>query len=151
MKQLITKQRLPISLDEAWDFFSSPGNLEEITPQDMKFTIKNDPPEKMYAGMIITYKVTPLFNIPLNWTTEITHVNEPFFFIDDQRSGPFKTWHHQHHFREIEGGVEMTDIVTYAAPFGILGRIAEKLIVDRKVKGIFDFRHKLLEERFGTL
>lgn len=151
MKQLITKQKLPISLDEAWDFFSSPGNLEEITPQDMKFIIKNDPPEKMYAGMIITYKVTPLFNIPLDWTTEITHVQEPFFFIDDQRSGPFKTWHHQHHFREIEGGVEMTDIVTYAAPFGILGRIAEKLIVDKKVKGIFDFRHKLLEERFGTL
>ncbi len=151
MKQLITKQKLPISLDEAWDFFSSPGNLEEITPQDMRFIIKNNPPEKMYAGMIITYKVTPLFNIPLDWTTEITHVQEPFFFIDDQRSGPFKTWHHQHHFREIEGGVEMTDIVTYAAPFGILGRIAEKLIVDRKVKGIFDFRYKLLEERFGTL
>ncbi len=151
MKQLITKQKLPISLEEAWDFFSSPGNLEEITPQDMKFIIKNDPPEKMYAGMIISYKVTPLFNIPLDWTTEITHVEAPFFFIDDQRSGPFKTWHHQHHFREIEGGVEMTDIVTYAAPFGILGRIAEKLIVDKKVKGIFDFRYKLLEEKFGSL
>jgi len=151
MKQLITRQNLPISLDEAWDFFSSPGNLEKITPGDMKFIIKNDLPKKMYAGMIITYKVTPLFNIPLDWTTEITHVNEPHFFIDDQKSGPFKTWHHQHHFREIDGGVEMTDIVTYSAPFGILGRLAEKLIVDKKVKGIFDFRYKLLEEKFGSL
>jgi ligand-binding SRPBCC domain-containing protein len=151
MKQLVSKQKLPISLKEAWDFFSNPKNLEEITPNDMSFIIKNDPPEKMYAGMIITYKVTPLFNIPLNWTTEITHVNEPHFFIDDQKSGPFKTWHHQHHFREIEGGVEMTDIVNYAAPFGILGRLAEKLVVDKKVKGIFDFRHKLLEQKFGTL
>jgi ligand-binding SRPBCC domain-containing protein len=151
MNQLIRKQRLPISLEEAWEFFSSPKNLEKITPGDMKFVITNDPPEKMHAGMVITYKVTPLLNIPLSWMTEITQVKEPFFFIDDQRSGPFKVWHHQHHFREIEGGVEMTDIVTYAAPFGILGRFAEKLVVDRKVRGIFDFRFKLLEEKFGKL
>lgn len=150
MKQLVRKQNLPITLEQAWEFFSSPRNLEEITPEGMRFIINGTPPEKMHPGMIIVYKVTPLLGIPLKWVTEITQVNEPYFFIDDQKSGPFRTWHHQHHFREIEGGVEMTDIITYAAPFGIIGRIAEWLVVDKKVKAIFDYRFEILRERFGS-
>jgi ligand-binding SRPBCC domain-containing protein len=151
MHQLITKQQLPISLEEAWEFFSSPRNLEEITPTDMRFIITNMPEGRMYPGMIIMYKVSPLFGIKLKWMTEITHVEEGSFFIDNQKAGPFKIWHHQHHFRKTEGGVEMTDIVTYAAPFGILGRLAEKLTVHKRVRQIFDYRKDILEERFGRM
>jgi len=118
------KQNLPISLAEAWDFFSSPLNLSKITPQDMTFKVTSDLNEntKMYPGMIITYKVSPLFGINLNWMTEITQVMPEKYFIDEQRFGPFKFWHHQHHFKSIPGGVEMTDILTYGLPFGIIGQ-----------------------------
>jgi ligand-binding SRPBCC domain-containing protein len=148
VKQLITKQFLPISLDEAWDFFSTPRNLERITPDDMRFIIKSMPEGEMYSGMIISYKVTPLLGIKLNWVTEITHVEKKRFFIDNQKSGPFKMWHHQHQFKEAPGGVEMTDIVTYAAPFGIIGRVAEWLTVDKKVRNIFEHRKQVLEQLF---
>lgn len=151
MNYLKTKQQLPISIDEAWEFFSSPQNLEKITPGDMKFVITSELPEKMYEGLIISYKVTPLLNIPLTWVTEISHIREPHFFIDNQLSGPFKLWHHQHHFREIPGGIEMTDIVNYAAPFGILGKLAEKITVDSRVRQIFEFRKKFLEDLFGKM
>lgn len=151
MNQLITRQKLPVTLEEAWKFFSSPANLEEITPPDMNFVITTRPSDVMYPGMIITYKVTPLFGIKLNWMTEITHVKEKVYFIDNQKAGPFKIWHHQHHFKPVEGGIEMVDIITYAAPFGILGRWAEALMVDKRVKHIFEYRKKILEERFGKL
>ena len=105
---------------------------------------------KMYQGMIIAYRVSPVFNVPTSWLTEITHVNAPWFFVDNQKSGPFKYWHHQHHFREINGGVEITDIVNYAAPYGIVGRVVENLMVERRVKEIFDFRFKKPEEIFGV-
>ena len=150
MNVLITTLRLPMTIEQAWEFFSRPENLQKITPPDMQFKITSEMPQKMYAGMIITYTVRPLFNIPVQWMTEITHIEAQNYFIDNQKSGPFRIWHHQHHFREIEGGVEMTDIVNYAAPFGFLGRIAERLVVERRVKGIFEFRKKRLEEMFGT-
>lgn len=151
MKVLKTIQRLPIGIEEAWDFFSSPVNLKTITPPYMGFDITSEyGGEKMYEGMIISYKVSPLLNIPTDWVTEITHVKEPWFFVDNQKAGPFKYWHHQHHFREIDGGVEMRDIVNYAAPFGVLGRLAEHMIVRNRVMEIFDFRFKKLEELFGV-
>lgn len=141
-------QELGISLPEAWDFFSSPYNLKTITPPFMGFDITNDVKgQKMYPGMIITYKVRPLLNIPLNWMTEITHVQEPHYFVDEQRFGPYAFWHHKHFFKEIPGGVEMTDLVHYAIPFGILGRIALPM-VRGKLKGIFDFRRATLEKMF---
>lgn len=149
--QLLFKQNLPISLVEAWDFFSSPLNLEEITPDEMAFivTSKLDKNTKMYPGMIITYKVSPIFGIKLNWMTEITQVEEGKYFIDEQRFGPFSFWHHQHHFKAIDGGVEMTDILTYGLPLGFLGTIAHKLLVGKKIKSIFKFREEKVKALFG--
>ncbi|HEY9114183.1 MAG TPA: SRPBCC family protein [Bacteroidales bacterium] len=150
MNTLIVKQKLPISLQTAWDFLSDPQNLKTITPKSMGFEItsKNDG-QKMYPGMIITYKVRPMLNIPVNWVTEITQVREGEYFIDNQKYGPYSFWHHQHYLKEIEGGVEMTDIVNYAAPFGIVGLMAEKIFINKKVRGIFKYREKKLLELFG--
>ena len=148
--RLKVKQKLPIDLDHAWSFFTDPRNLDTLTPGDMGFEITTDlEQERIYPGMIITYKVSPLLGIKMNWTTEITHVADRSFFVDDQRAGPFSLWHHQHHFRSVEGGVEMTDIVHYRAPLGFLGRLAEHWIVNRRVNQIFDYRRKVLEEIFG--
>lgn len=145
-------QCLPISIDAAWDYFSSPKNLKEITPDYMNFIITSDFHfDKMYAGQIITYTVTPLLGIPLSWMTEITHVKEGEHFIDEQRFGPYSLWHHQHHFRVIDGGVEMTDIVNYKIPFGFLGDLAHVLFIKKQLQSIFDFRFKSLEKRFGKL
>ena len=149
MGYLKTKQKLGVDLENAWDFFSSPKNLKEITPSYMGFDITSgNQDEKIYPGMIITYKVSPLLNIPMTWMTEITQVSAGRYFIDEQLSGPYKIWHHQHHFREIEGGVEMIDILHYKAPLGFLGNLAENLIVRKKVKEIFDFREQKLEQLF---
>lgn len=150
--QLSFKQSFPISLAEAWDFFSSPNNLAKITPDDMEFTVTSavDPNQKMYPGMIITYKVSPLFGIKLNWMTEITQVEPEQYFIDEQRFGPFKFWHHQHHFKAIPNGVEMTDVLTYGLPMGILGQMAHGIMVGNKIKAIFAFREKKTIELFGN-
>ncbi len=150
--QIQFHQKLPITMHQAWDFFSSPLNLSKITPDDMAFkvTSKESNDGKMYPGMIITYKVSPLFGIHLNWMTEITQVAEGKYFIDEQRFGPFQFWHHQHHFKEIAGGVEMTDILTYGLPLGILGRMAHAIMVKNKVKEIFTFREQKVIELFGT-
>lgn len=148
--QLITSQKLPASISEIWDFISSPDNLKEITPEHMGFIVtSNSGAEKMYPGMIITYKVSPLFGIKLNWITEITHVKDFEYFVDEQRIGPYSMWHHQHKIVAIEGGVLMTDIVTYQPPMGILGAIANSLIIKNQLKQIFDYRAVALEKRFG--
>ena len=119
---LTKKQFLPISLDQAWDFFSSPINLKKITPEYMGFEITSDLGDgKMYPGQIITYVVTPVLGIPMSWATEITHVVDKKYFVDEQRFGPYTFWHHQHWFKTVEGGVEMTDIVNYGLPLGFLG------------------------------
>lgn len=138
---LIKKQFLPITLDEAWEFFSSPANLSKITPEYMGFKIVSEYGNtKMYPGQIISYIVKPVLGIPMSWTTEITHVQEKNYFVDEQRFGPYSFWHHQHWFKEKEGGIEMTDIVHYAVPLGYLGRIANYLYVNKKLQEIFDFR-----------
>lgn len=146
-------QRLPISLVQAWSFFSSPLNLKEITPPYMGFRVISDPDflQEMYAGQIITYTLRPLLGIPLFWMTEIRHVEAGKFFVDEQRVGPYSIWHHQHHFRAIPGGVEMTDWVHYKIPFGWLGDFANWLFLRRQLDGIFDFRRKKLEEMFGKM
>lgn len=146
----IFKQNVPISIEKAWDFFSSPKNLAKITPEHMGFIItSNYNDEKMYPGMLITYKVSPLLGIQLDWCTEITHVVDHKYFVDEQRFGPYAMWHHQHHFKEIEGGVEMIDIVNYAIPYGFIGRIANSIIVETEVKKIFEYRTKKIDEFFG--
>ena len=145
-----TVQKIPVSLEEAWSFFSNPANLQTITPDEMRFRIiSKHNSDKMYAGQIIEYKVSPVLGISLYWMTEITQVSENKFFIDEQRKGPYALWHHQHHFKEIEGGVEMTDIVHYKNPFGFIGNFFNALFVRKKLKGIFHYRFSKIEELFG--
>ena len=147
---LQTVQKIPISVEEAWRFFSRPDNLKYITPDNLGFTvISKYHGDLMYAGQIIEYKVSPLMGIPLYWMTEITHVVDGKYFVDEQRFGPYSLWHHQHHFKAIEGGVEMTDIVHYKVPFWILGDVANWLLVKAQLKKIFSFRFKVVEEKFG--
>jgi ligand-binding SRPBCC domain-containing protein len=145
---LRTVQFLPITIEKAWDFFSSPTNLSKITPAELKFKILSTDLTKVYAGQIIEYKVHPVLGIPLYWMTEITHVEHHKYFVDDQRYGPYSMWHHQHHFKVVEGGVEMTDIVHYKLPFWIFGDIANVLFVKAKLKEIFDYRIKKVAEIF---
>ncbi len=145
-----TVQKIPISLDQAWEFFSRPDNLKHITPSQLGFEIiSKHHGEKMYPGQIIEYTVKPILGIPLYWMTEITHVQDKQYFIDEQRFGPYSLWHHQHHFKEIEGGVEMTDIVHYKLPLWFLGDIAQVVMVKKQLKEIFDFRVVAVEQRFG--
>lgn len=148
IKTLKTEQFLPISMDKAWDFFSSPKNLNDITPDDMVFNIISDVPEKMYPGLFIIYKLAPILNIPMLWVTEITHIKEREYFIDEQRKGPYALWHHEHHFKEVQGGVMMTDILHYDVGKWVLGAIASPLFIDKKVKQIFTFREQRLGELF---
>ena len=145
---LKTQQILPISLEKAWEFFSSPDNLAKITPAEMGFIITSGTPEQMFAGQIITYKIGILPGINSNWVTEITQVKEKVFFIDEQRFGPYKMWHHEHHFSEVKGGVMMTDLLYYDVGKWLFGRIASMLFVDRRVRSIFTFREKKLKELF---
>lgn len=149
---LTFKQKLPIPIKETWDFFSSPMNLARITPKEMSFRVISDINHlgEMYPGMIITYKISPLAGINLDWMTEITQIRKEEYFIDEQRFGPYKFWHHQHHFKAIEGGTEMTDILTYGLPMGIMGRIANKIFVADKLQQIFNFRKERVIELFGT-
>ena len=146
--QLKTKQFLPISIDKAWEFFSNPNNLSKITPPWLNFEVTSQLENKVYAGMIITYKVRPLLNIPITWVTEITHVRQPNFFVDEQRFGPYKFWHHQHIFKKVDGGIEMEDIISYAVPFGFVGIIINRLIISEKINEIFSFRKEKLTELF---
>jgi ligand-binding SRPBCC domain-containing protein len=148
---LKTVQKLPVSMEKAWEFFSRPANLKAITPAHMGFEIiSKHHGEKMYAGQIIEYTVKPLLGIPLYWMTEITQVVENEFFIDEQRYGPYSLWHHQHHFKAIEGGVEMTDIVHYRIPFWVLGDIANSILVKNELRKIFAFRFEAAEQKLGA-
>lgn len=142
------RQRLPIPIEAAWSFFSSPRNLPEITPPWLAFSLTSEPAETMYAGMILTYCLRPVMGIPVCWVSEITHVAAPRFFVDEQRIGPYRLWHHQHLFREAPGGVDMTDIVHYALKWGIAGELVHRWIVRRKLASIFDYRRDRLQARF---
>lgn len=149
--ELKKEQLLPISVDEAWAFFSDPRNLQHITPKDLNLVITNSlHGEKMYPGQMITYRVKPLLGIPMNWVTEITHVLDKELFVDEQRTGPYALWHHQHHFKPVDGGTLMTDIVHYAIPLGILGRMMHPIIVRKKLEEIFNYRTKVVEQMFGS-
>jgi ligand-binding SRPBCC domain-containing protein len=145
------RQHLPISLNEAWAFFSSPNNLQKITPADMNFIVTSDKKdgENMYQGQIITYTLTPLLGIRVKWMTEITHVKEGHYFVDEQRFGPYKLWHHKHTFVATPNGVDMYDEVNYVLPFGFLGTIAHALFLRKRIEGIFTHRTKVVEELFG--
>jgi ligand-binding SRPBCC domain-containing protein len=147
---LHAKQKLPIPLEEAWDFLSDPANLKIITPDYMSFDILSGSERKMYPGQIIQYIVTPIAGIKTKWVTEITHVKDLEYFVDEQRFGPYALWHHKHFLKEIPGGVEMEDVVDYKLPFGIIGQMVHPLLVKQKLEEIFDYRRNKLIELFGS-
>jgi ligand-binding SRPBCC domain-containing protein len=148
---LIVKQKLPVDLETAWDFFSGPANLARITPEHMGFRITSAPgSDKMFIGQIITYAVSPFQGISSNWVTEITHIEEKKYFIDEQRFGPYSMWHHEHWFEPIPGGIEMTDRISYKLPLGFVGRLVEKWVVRKQLRKIFSFRHQKLVTFFGS-
>lgn len=146
---LHTKQNLPISLEEAWAFLSDPKNLKTITPDYMGFKTLSGDDRTMFPGQIIQYIVTPVLGIPMKWVTEITHVENLKYFVDEQRFGPYELWHHKHFLKAIPGGVEMEDIVDYKVPMGILGQLVHPILVQPKLQEIFEYRRKKLVELFG--
>jgi ligand-binding SRPBCC domain-containing protein len=148
MYQLKSKQFVKTDMATCWDFFSDPKNLSKITPQSMGFIVRTELPDKMYEGLMIEYTVRPMLGIPMNWITEIKTVKNHSFFVDEQRKGPYRIWHHEHHFKEVEGGVEMTDIVSYELPLGFLGRLMHPILVKNKLKEIFDYRRQKVDELF---
>ena len=147
--QFQREQIVETSIDEIWDFISSPQNLKKITPEYMGFDIvTKDLPDKIYAGMIISYIVKPVFGVKTNWVTEITQVKEKEYFVDEQRVGPYSMWHHQHIIKQNGNQVLMKDIVSYQPPFAFLGSIANKLMIEKKLNEIFEYRKRVLEKLF---
>ena len=144
-------QTLPISLEQAWTFFSNPANLVRITPPDMDLRVTSSPVSEIYAGQIITYTVRPLFRLTSNWTSEITHVERPNFFVDEQRFGPYRFWHHQHLLREVEGGVEIHDLVHYLLFHDNFAGLINSLVVVPRLRRFFDYRCKALKEIFPVI
>lgn len=142
-------QKLPISVDEVWEFLSDPKNLKIITPAKMSFDIISGADRPIYAGQILQYKVTPMMGIRTKWVSEIKSIVPKKYFVDEQLYGPYSLWHHKHFIREIEGGVEMEDIIDYKIPLGILGQMIHPLLVKPRLEEIFNYRQKKLVELFG--
>ena len=149
--QLKAKQGLPISRKKAWEFLSDPKNLKTITPDHMGFHILSGADRPMYQGQIIQYIVKPFAGFSTKWVTEITHVKEDEYFVDEQRFGPYSLWHHKHFLKDVDGGVEMEDIIDYKIPFGIVGQIVQPFLVKKQLQGIFRYRESKLIEIFGKL
>ena len=147
--RLHKKQNLPISVDKAWDFLSNPSNLKTITPDYMGFNILSGADRPMFPGQIIQYIVTPVLGIKTKWVTEITHVRDKEYFVDEQRFGPYALWHHKHFIKAIDGGVEMEDVIDYKVPMGVLGQMVHPILVKPKLEEIFNYRTQKLEELFG--
>ncbi len=143
------KQNLPISLEEAWNFLSNPKNLKIITPDYMSFDMITKTDRPLYTGQILQYIVTPLLGIKTKWVSEITHIENKKYFVDEQLYGPYSLWHHKHFIKEIDGGVEMEDIIDYKIPLGILGQLVHPFLVKPKLEEIFSYRQKKLIELFG--
>lgn len=148
MYHLKYSQKIPITLNTCWDFFSNPAQLKNLTPEHLCMQPETDPCE-MYAGQIITYTIRPIGNIPLKWVTEITHVQKPDYFIDEQRFGPYKFWHHEHRFKAIPNGVEIIDLIYYQLPLGPLGKLLHAVKVKQDLEAIFAYRKTKLETLFG--
>ncbi len=149
--QIKTQQKLPISIEKAWDFFSNPKNLKKITPEEMSFEIVSGAEKSIYPGQIIQYNVSPIFGIKLRWVTEITHVIDNKYFVDEQRFGPYSLWHHKHFFKKIKGGILIEDVVDYKIPLGWMGQLAHLIFVKNRLKKIFKYRENKLLKLFGKL
>jgi ligand-binding SRPBCC domain-containing protein len=149
MPQLFHQQFIPADRAAVWAFFATPRNLDELTPPDLRFRILGDVPARMYAGQLIEYRLSPLPGVWLRWLTEIRHLREGEYFVDEQRIGPYRLWYHEHHFDPAPGGVMMTDRVTYEVGWGPAGWLAERLWVRRQLDGIFAYRRERVAGRFG--
>lgn len=150
MYQLKRTQFIHADLQTCWDYFSSPVNLRVITPNYVDFKVHTTVPETLYEGLIIRYTIRPILGVPLNWISEIKTIREGNYFIDEQRRGPYGMWHHEHHFKEVEGGVEMTDLIAYCMPFGFIGRFFHWLFIRKQLESIFDYRFRKVEELFNA-
>ncbi len=144
-----TKQLLKADLAKVWDFISSPKNLAAITPAYMGFSMLTNSVEKMFAGQIIEYHVSPVAGIIMHWVTEITHVEHGVYFVDEQRFGPYSFWHHKHFLKETRNGIEMNDEVHYKLPLGPIGVFVNSVYVKKQLQSIFDYRYKKLDELFN--
>ncbi|NJB70173.1 ligand-binding SRPBCC domain-containing protein [Saonia flava] len=149
--QLKASQALPITIDRAWKFISNPKNLKIITPDHMGFNIISGMERPMFPGQIIQYKVSPFKGYTTKWVTEITHVKEGTYFVDEQRFGPYALWHHKHFLNPVEGGTLMEDVIDYKIPFGIIGQLAHPLLVKKQLLEIFNYREQKLQALFGKI
>ena len=148
LTQLFYEQKINTDLDNLWKFISSPKNLSKITPSYMDFKILSKVPNEMYEGLIISYTVKPILGLKMNWVTEITHIKDKKYFVDEQRKGPYKMWHHEHILIETDNGIIMKDIISYIPPFGIFGKILNILFIKKQVEGIFKYRTQVLNKIF---
>ncbi len=145
------EQILPAPIEKVWAYFCDPKNLNEITPPDMKFEIVSGGDVKMYEGQVVEYRVEFVRGLRSLWLTEIAHVRENEYFVDEQRVGPYRFWYHEHCFESVPVGVKMTDHVTYAAPFGLIGDVVNAVWIRQRLNGIFDFRYQKIVELFGSV
>ncbi len=149
--QLHSRQLLPITQEKAWEFLSNPANLKTITPSHMGFDILTGADRPMFPGQIIQYKISPFPGYTSKWVTEITHVKEGSYFVDEQRFGPYALWHHKHFLKTVDQGVLMEDLIDYKIPLGILGQLAHPLLVRKQLKSIFNYREEKLNALFGKV
>ena len=148
---LYAKQTVAKEIDLLWDFFRKPRNLNKLTPEDVEFKITSGKSDDFYEGKIISYKIRPFKMINLNCVTEISQVKEGFYFVDNQIFGPYKMWHHEHHFKSNgDGTTDIIDKVKYKLPFYILGRLMHKIFIKRKLVNIFMFRQKQINNLFNN-
>lgn len=151
MYQVEDRVVVPAPLEEVWHFFSNPSNLKELTPSEMQMQMLSEIPEAMYAGLVLRYRVAPLFGIRLPWASEITVIEPKRYFVDRMLEGPFAQWHHEHHFYPVEGGTEMVDRVHYKMPLGLLGKLFHPLLVKQNVRQLFQYRREQIAAKFGKL
>lgn len=148
--QLYRRQTLNLALQEAWDFFSSPYYLNQITPDFFKIEITSKVPGKIYAGLMISYRMKAVFGWPMVWLSEISHCDEPHRFVYQQGIGPFKFWSHEVCLTEEHDYIVMEDIVFYAMPWGWLGQALHALLIGAKLRRIFDTRQQYLQAKWGV-
>ncbi len=140
-----------MTIHEAWKFFSSPYNLNDITPEFFQVNITSEVPEKIYAGLMISYRMKAVLGIPMDWLSEISHCDEPKRFVYEQRIGPFKFWSHEVCLTEEQNGVVLEDIMFYAMPMGWLGQFINSVLIASKLEHIFDNRRNYLHSTWGDL
>lgn len=148
--QLTREQVVPAPLDEVWEYFATPKNLNEMTPPDMRFEIIYGGEGAMFQGQLIAYRVQIMPLIKSRWLTEIAHVEEKVYFVDEQRIGPYRFWYHEHRFEAVDGGTRITDQVTYELPFGPLGALLHAIWVGPRLKSIFNYRREIVTTLFGA-